>query len=115
MSQQTSEGRPYWFSAVINRNGHCVHRTGTVIAKYAYGAALEVRKLAREDWKQPLMELCIYGIEEDGTTGNCLLKQGGQWGPQHNQQKVETKPQPRPWEFGTAKHQQTFATLNLEE
>ena len=113
MSAKTWQPKAYWFQALINRNGVCVQRQGTVEADYAYAATNEVRKLAAE-WGVPIMELAIYEINEEGVVGRQLIKtsdSGTKWTGQSHTCEDEV----RPYQFGTFFSTKSFPTFTFNE
>lgn len=112
MSQQTSRGKAYWFQALINRNGVCTQRQGTVNGDYAYQAMGEVRKLA-EDWGVPMMECAIYEINDlTGEVGRQLIKSSDEdkWGIRHT-----CEDDVQPYRFGTYLSDKTFPTFTFPQ
>lgn len=109
----TKSQASYWFQCLVNRNGICTTRQGTIHADYPYQAMTRVRTMAEEEWGVPLMEVCIYTITKEGEVGTQVLKSGADGGTSHY--RTHTCDYPEPWKFGTYKSEERFPTNSLED
>lgn len=110
MSHSVKKPKPFWFQCLINRNGVCTMRQGTVHAEYAYMALDNVKELA-DEWGMPLIETGIYEIDENGEVGKQILKSEG--GSTKFVNYTSSKPEPKPYEFGTWFQKKTYKVLNI--
>ena len=119
-----SEHRAYWFQATIKRNGVITPRQGTLHADFAYQAVEQLKKMADEEWKVPLVSVSIYELTKTMGVGREIIsikenaltrvKSSGVYVPP-NTQYTPKKDEPKPYTFGTYDQQRGFATLILED
>ena len=107
----------YWYNAILNRNGVCINRMGTMEAEYALKVIDSVKG---ENPTTPVMEISVHRMSEAGEVGDCVLKESGgrrTYNPYIQSHTCETPARPvvRPYDFGTACTSATYRTFNFED